>query len=174
MRMFSQNAEMVNQVITGANKEPSAVVKAFKAFSRIPKDLRECFQKARLKFEKYFNNDSLQIQKTYPEQLKLKDGTPFWKLPKRCPRAIKFDLQNPLHFAFVFEIGLLYAKMCGVEQFETQEEEKSLRQDKEKQLRLVEEALTGLKIAEFIPKGNLKRELGEEEESQAEEEKKID
>lgn len=43
MRMFSQNAEMVNQVITGANKEPSAVVKAFKAFSRIPKDLRECF-----------------------------------------------------------------------------------------------------------------------------------
>ena len=46
---------------------------------------------ARLKFEKLFHNDILQLLHVYPEDKVTKEGRLFWSLPKRPPHAVLFD-----------------------------------------------------------------------------------
>ena len=44
--------------------------------------------------------------------MKLKNGEPFWKLPKRPPTPIEqFEPENMLHAIFVTSLAILMAKM---------------------------------------------------------------
>ena len=53
---------------------------------------------------------------TYPLKTKLKDGTEFWKLPKRAPKEISFlDPENQLHRDFIASVATLCAKVFSLE-----------------------------------------------------------
>jgi len=82
-----------------------------KMLERRPKDFSQCIEYAIRKFYKYFRNDIKQLIYTYPLDMKVKSGEPFWKLPKRPPQPIEmFDSTNLLHASFITALAVLRAK----------------------------------------------------------------
>ncbi|KAK3687501.1 hypothetical protein B0T22DRAFT_130371 [Podospora appendiculata] len=69
----------------------------------------DCVQWARMLFEKQFNNAIQQLLYNFPKDSTSSSGTPFWSGPKRAPDAIKFDPENPTHYAFVEAATNLHA-----------------------------------------------------------------
>lgn len=74
----------------------------------------ECIVWARKEFEEQFNNQILQLLHTFPKDSTTSSGTPFWSGPKRAPNALKFDINNPEHFAFVKAAANLHAFNYGI------------------------------------------------------------
>ncbi|CAL9700275.1 unnamed protein product [Knipowitschia caucasica] len=85
-----------------------------KLLSRRPGRWELCISIARLKFEKYFKIKALQLLHSFPLDTRLKDGSLFWQSPKRPPAPIDFDLQDPLHFAFIVSTARLYAEIYNI------------------------------------------------------------
>lgn len=74
----------------------------------------ECLMLARIKFEKYFANKAKSLLYHYPLDHLMNDGTPFWKLPRRKPEPLKFDLKNRMHIDFVRSYARLYADTFNI------------------------------------------------------------
>lgn len=89
--------------------------------------------------------------------MRLKDGSLFWKLPKRRPEPLKYSHQS--HWGVVLELAIQMAK---VYRLINTEEEQLIRNSEVKHAE-IRDTLTNLEIPKFIPKGGLKQELGEEE-----------
>lgn len=77
---------------------------------------KDCLLLARKKFEKYYPNKAKDLLNHYPLDHLMKDGTLFWKSPKRPPHVIKFDANNEMHLDFVRCCARLYAEIFQVEQ----------------------------------------------------------
>jgi hypothetical protein len=75
----------------------------------------DCVEYARIRFEKLFNHDILQLLHVYPLDSVTKDGNPFWTLPKKPPQPIAFDKNSELHCTFINSLASLRAKMFFVE-----------------------------------------------------------
>jgi hypothetical protein len=73
---------------TGQTLDSKQAAAFVKLIERRPKTFEDCLVFALMKFYKYFRNDPLQLLHTYPADLLMKNGTPFWKLPKRRPTPI--------------------------------------------------------------------------------------
>jgi ubiquitin-activating enzyme E1 len=69
----------------------------------------DCVQWARLLFEKQYNNAIQQLLYNFPKDSVTSSGTPFWSGPKRAPDPLKFDPNNPTHFAFIEAATNLHA-----------------------------------------------------------------
>ena len=74
----------------------------------------------------------------------LKDGTEFWKLPKRAPKEISgLDTENQLHRDFIASMAALHAKVFSIEypvDFRKEERKKEIMMIAEK-----------IKVKEFVP-----------------------
>jgi ubiquitin-activating enzyme E1 len=79
-------------------------------FNGIPLTFADCIYQARRKFETYYVNSITQLLHAFPLEHKNDDGTLFWALPRRPPRAIQFDAQVDDHLDFVIHAAFLYAK----------------------------------------------------------------
>lgn len=75
----------------------------------------DCVEYARMRFEKLFNHDILQLMHVYPLDAVTKDGNAFWTLPKKPPTPIEFSKTNDLHCTFITSMACLRAKMFFVE-----------------------------------------------------------
>jgi hypothetical protein len=60
-------------------------------------------------------NDIKQLLYTYPRDMKMKDGQPFWSLPKRAPNELSFDPENSLHASFINAVANMKAKIFGIQ-----------------------------------------------------------
>ena len=89
-------------------------VKAAKIMRSHCSSVRECVRLARLKFEKYFANKAKDLMHAYPSGHLLKDGSPFWALPRRAPTPVRFDATQPLHVAFVVSFARLLAHTFAI------------------------------------------------------------
>mmetsp|Transcript_6972 Transcript_6972/g.20372 ORF Transcript_6972/g.20372 Transcript_6972/m.20372 type:complete len:1034 (-) Transcript_6972:1236-4337(-) len=74
----------------------------------------ECIVWARKLFDEYFYNKISQLVYTFPEDAKTSNGSPFWSPPKRFPRAIKFDCNDPVHVAFIKSASVLRAQVYQI------------------------------------------------------------
>ncbi|KAK1509455.1 ubiquitin-activating enzyme E1 [Colletotrichum costaricense] len=74
-----------------------------------PRTFEDCVAWARILFEKEFNNKIQQLLHNFPKDSTTSTGTPFWSGPKRAPEPLKFDTNNPTHFAFVVAAANLHA-----------------------------------------------------------------
>jgi ubiquitin-activating enzyme E1-like protein 2 len=90
------------------------VVKVVKLLSRRPQSWEECVTFSRIKFEKSYNHKARNLLTAFPKDHKLKNGSPFWQLPKRPPTPLAFDASNELHLSFVKSMSRLYADIWGV------------------------------------------------------------
>lgn len=60
-----------------------------------------CIIWARMRFEKYFNNQIQQLRFNFPPDAKTSKGLPFWSGSKKCPEPISFD-PNKVIFCLFF------------------------------------------------------------------------
>jgi len=97
---------------------------------------------ARLKFEEYFNNNIQQLLYNFPLNMITSTGEPFWSGPKRAPKPLIFDLEDPIHLEFVLAGANLRAQIYGI---------KGTRD-----FNVVKKIVLGVNIPEFVPKKGLK------------------
>jgi ubiquitin-activating enzyme E1 len=104
--------------------EIKALKDALDMLKNTPKNFEDCIAWARNRFQKYVHYDIRQLMHVYPLDSKDKEGSPFWKLPKRPPTHLDFDPANKLHQDFVIAAACLRAKVFQIELPKTIREEK--------------------------------------------------
>jgi ubiquitin-activating enzyme E1 len=125
--LYRNQAEQVNSYITnpsfmeqlgkqsgGAKLEALHSIKSCLQDER-PKTFDDCIKWARLKFEEYFNHNIQQLLHNFPVDMVTASGAPFWSGPKRAPKPIGFDVNNPLHLDFVLAAANLRAQNYHIE-----------------------------------------------------------
>jgi len=121
-KMFTQLPKSALKILEeGTNINPvsqqdiMALKEGLKLLRKRPLNFNQCIEYARLKFEKLFNHDIKQLLHVYPLDVKTKEGTLFWSLPKRPPSPIDFDKEDLLQCSFITSLACLFAQMFYVE-----------------------------------------------------------
>ncbi|KAL4475099.1 hypothetical protein ABPG74_001795 [Tetrahymena malaccensis] len=129
--------------------------KALNALKNRPLSFEDCIEYAVQKFYKLYRNNIRQLLYTYPLNHKNKDGTDFWKLPKRAPFEIsQLDEQNTLHRDFIVALSIMRAKSFNIpypQSFRQQQEKKQIMQ-----------IAMNCKVADFQPSDEKSTEIKQE------------
>jgi len=120
-----------------------------------PVKFEHCIQWARIRFEDYFNNNIKQLLYNFPVDMITSNGAPFWSGPKRAPKPITFDAENPLHLDFVIAAANLRAFNFGLKG--------------ERNPEFFKKALPSITVPTFMPK-KVKISVNENEEKDKKEE----
>jgi len=107
-----------------------------------PHTFNDCVAYARLKFEEYFNNNIQQLLYNFPLDMVTSNGAPFWSGPKRAPKPLVFDAEDPVHLEFVLSTANLRAQIFGIEGT--------------RDANVLRTALSHVKVPEFSPKKGIK------------------
>lgn len=121
-----------------------------------PYSFDDCIKWARNEFEVKFNHEIKQLLFNFPEDAVTSNGGAFWSGPKRAPKPLEFDINNPDHFNFVVGGANLLAFIYGLK------EPSATFEDYKK-------VLDNVTIEPFVPKSGVKIAANEAE---AEEEAK--
>ncbi|KAF2403532.1 ubiquitin-activating enzyme E1 1 [Trichodelitschia bisporula] len=117
---FAGPAEIVNLYLTQPNYLASALKNSGNEKQTLetlrdylvtekPLTFEDCIEWARYQFEKQYNNAIQQLLYNFPKDAKTSSGQDFWSGPKRAPDPLKFDINNPTHFAFLESAACLHA-----------------------------------------------------------------
>lgn len=108
-----------------------------------PYSFEDCIKWAREEFEVKFNHDIQQLLFNFPEDAVTSNGGAFWSGPKRAPKPLEFDINNPDHYNFIVGGANLLAYIYGLK------EPNASFEDYKKVLDTVE-------IKPFVPKSGVK------------------
>lgn len=120
-----------------------AVKKALKLWTKKPQSFEDCIRMARMRFQKHFANDVLQLLHVYPIDKLTKEGRPFWSLPKRPPMKQEFNPENQMHANVLAAFACLYAKLYGIKI------PYSLPRSKESKFEMAKQA-SAISVPEFV------------------------
>ncbi|PWN37268.1 ubiquitin-activating enzyme E1 [Meira miltonrushii] len=160
---FVKPAENVNQYLTQPDyiestlqsgsgvREQIAQIKEFLVDQR-PISFDACIAWARLKFEENYNNTIRQLLYSLPEDAVTSSGQPFWSGPKRAPKAITFNPDDPIHMEYVISAANLRAFTYGLKGHADQE--------------AFRKVLSNVIVPDFAPKSNVKIQVNENEAAQ--------
>lgn len=81
-----------------------------------PYSFEDCIKWARNEFETKFNHEIKQLLFNFPEDAVTSNGAPFWTGPKRAPKPLEFDINNPDHFNFIVGGANLLAFIYGLKE----------------------------------------------------------
>lgn len=103
------------------NSTSAGVIDALKEVKNIIElkmsaDFKACMQIARDYFDSYFDHGIKDLLSLFPPDAKTKEGTPFWSGPKRCPTPASFNVDDDIHFQYVWACANLVAFNLNVEQ----------------------------------------------------------
>ncbi|XP_054711827.1 ubiquitin-like modifier-activating enzyme 1 isoform X2 [Uloborus diversus] len=127
-----------------AGNQPLEVLETVKRviMDERPKSFKDCIVWARLHWEEQYHNQISQLLYNFPPDQLTSSGAPFWSGPKRCPKPLVFDINNPLHLDYVAAAANLRAFMYGI----------PANRDKEN----IAEMISSVKVPEFIPKSGVR------------------
>jgi len=91
-----------------------------------PSSFQDCVKWARLQWQKDYHNQIAQLLHNFPSDQTTSSGALFWSGPKRCPHALTFDVNNELHFSYVFAGANLRAEMYKIPQNRNVEDVRSM------------------------------------------------
>ena len=117
---FTQFPKNFNKIIENYknksfNKEDfKAMKKCLKWIKKLPRNFNDCIKLAKEKYYKVFISNIKKLLLTYPVDKKDKDGNLFWSLPKRPPKIIDFNINNPLCRDFISAYSCLIANMFNI------------------------------------------------------------
>uniref|UniRef100_A0A336MWA3 E1 ubiquitin-activating enzyme n=1 Tax=Culicoides sonorensis TaxID=179676 RepID=A0A336MWA3_CULSO len=124
--VFKQSAENASQYITDPTfidrtlslpgVQPLEVMESVKAaiIDDRPHSFADCVKWARLHFQEQYYNQIAQLLFNFPPDQTTSTGQPFWSGPKRCPQAITFDVNDPLHLDYIVAAANLKAAVYGI------------------------------------------------------------
>lgn len=140
---FFENKEGYLEGLKGSNGPRVSVIRHLvKALKNRPTSYDDCLAFARVKFQSYYHNLIANLLQAYPVDTLLKDGTLFWKSPKRPPTILDFDINDPVHYGFLTSTALLYANTYNINV------DPNIAQDK----KYIESVLSNVHIPAFKPK----------------------
>lgn len=87
-----------------------------------PSDFKDCVAWARLTWQELFHNQIAQLLHNFPPDQVTSSGSPFWSGPKRCPKPLNFDVNEPFHLDFVEAAAKLQAEVYGIDKNVSREE----------------------------------------------------
>ncbi|KAK0528938.1 E1 ubiquitin-activating protein [Tilletia horrida] len=159
---FVKPAESVNQYLTtpnfleaaagaGSPREQLVQIKEYLVDNR-PLSFEACVAWARLKFEEHYNNNIRQLLFSLPEDSVTSSGQPFWSGPKRAPKPLSFDENNPAHLDYVIAGANLHAFNYGLKGSADPA--------------AIKQILSSVVVPEFQPKSNVKIQTNEAEAAQ--------
>lgn len=114
-----------------------------------PTTFAECIQWARLQFENDYVNEINQLLYNLPKDQVNSNGIPFWSGPKRAPDALKFDINDPLHYGYVVAAANLHAFNYG------------LKGDTDPEV--FRKTLDTFEVPKFVPKSGVKIQVNDNE-----------
>ena len=117
-----------------------------------PSSFAECVAYARCMYEDRFVNTIRQLIHTFPADAKNSSGLDFWSPPKRFPRAIPFNADDPLHMEYIVAASNLRANVFGV-----------AKPAGARDPALVKELLQTVTVPEFVPQNGVKIMTDEDE-----------
>jgi ubiquitin-activating enzyme E1 len=83
--------------------------------SERPESFDDAIAWARHKFQQQFCDRIAQLTYTFPEDARTSTGALFWSAPKRFPRPLTFDPNDPAHAAFIQAASILKSQIYGLE-----------------------------------------------------------
>ncbi|XP_017468394.1 PREDICTED: ubiquitin-like modifier-activating enzyme 1 [Rhagoletis zephyria] len=107
----------------------------------------DCVKWARNHWEEHYANQIKQLLFNFPPDQITSSGQPFWSGPKRCPQPLVFDINDDLHFDYIYAAANLRAEMYGIEQVRDRQ-----------QIALLVNDIT---VPEFKPRSGVKIETNE-------------
>lgn len=152
--LFRQCAENASQYLTQPDfiertlklpgVQPLEVLESVKValIDERPANFQDCVQWARLFFQDQYSNQIRQLLFNFPPDQLTSTGQAFWSGPKRCPEAITFDVNEPLHLDYIFTAANLKAEVYGIAQVRDRAE--------------VAEMALKVEVPEFIPKSGVR------------------
>lgn len=81
-----------------------------------PNDFADCVRWARLNWQENYSNQIRQLLHNFAPDHQTSSGQPFWSGPKRCPKPLTFDVNDPMHLDYVYAAANLKAEMYGLSQ----------------------------------------------------------
>ncbi|KAH3819410.1 ubiquitin-like modifier-activating enzyme 1 isoform X2 [Dreissena polymorpha] len=81
-----------------------------------PSSFADCVSYARMLWQENYHNQIQQLLFNFPPDQTTSSGAAFWSGPKRCPHALKFDINNHTHMDFVVAAANLKAAIYGIKQ----------------------------------------------------------
>lgn len=79
-----------------------------------PLSFDDCVMWARIQFERQYHNAIVQLLHSFPLDTKTSSGANFWSGPKRPPKPLNFDPNDPTHMGFVIAASNLHAFNYGI------------------------------------------------------------
>lgn len=96
---------------------------------------------ARLFWEEQYSNQIRQLLFNFPPDHTSSTSQPFWSGPKRCPKPLVFDINDPMHIDYVYAAANLKAEVYGMAQV----------RDRQTVIDLVSQ----VEVPEFVPKSGV-------------------
>jgi len=107
-----------------------------------PADMQACVAWAVNHFTSQYGNQIAQLLHNFPADQTTSTGQPFWSGPKRCPHALAFDVNNAVHFDYVYAAANLKASVYGLPQVRDRA--------------LIEKMAAAVTVSVFRPKSGVK------------------
>lgn len=152
--LFRQSAENASQYLTDPEflertlklpgVQPLEVLESVKAalVDDRPRSFEDCIVWARKYWQEQFSNQIKQLLFNFPPDQLTSTGQLFWSGPKRCPQALTFDVNNPLHLDFIVAAANLKAHVYGL----------PANRDRAQ----IAEVTSKIELPEFVPKSGVK------------------
>ncbi|XP_068104099.1 ubiquitin-like modifier-activating enzyme 1 [Hyperolius riggenbachi] len=159
--LFKQPGENVNQYLTDPKfmertlklpgSQPLEVIEAvYKSLvTERPKSWTDCVSWACNHWHTQYSNNINQLLHNFPPDQLTSSGALFWSGPKRCPHALVFSGNTPLHLDYIMAAANLFAQSYGI----------SGSTDRAALL----EILKTVRIPEFTPKSGVKIHVSDQE-----------
>jgi len=114
--LYITDPSFIERTLKLAGNQPLEVLETVKRVivDERPDSFEDCISWARLHWEEQYHNQISQLLFNFPPDQVTSSGAPFWSGPKRCPKPLKFDINNPLHMDYIIAAGNLRAFMYGI------------------------------------------------------------
>ncbi|KAL5288734.1 UBA1 family protein [Megaselia abdita] len=157
--VFMQAAENASQYMSDPNfveritklpgVQPLEILDSVKIalINERPKEFLDCVKWARLHWQEQYSNQIRQLLFNFPPDQSTSSGQPFWSGPKRCPEALVFDVNNPLHLDYIYAAANLKAQVYGMPQLRDRN--------------AIAQLVSQVEVPEFKPRSGVKIETNE-------------
>lgn len=97
---------------------------------------------ARFHWQDQYSNQIRQLLFNFPPDQQTSSGQPFWSGPKRCPKPLEFNINDPLHIDYIYAAANLKAEVYGIPQ--------------ERDRQVIIDLVSKIDVPPFIPKSGVK------------------